>query len=330
MDKEKILILGGTSFIGRNLVETLVKEDKYSLSLFNRGKTNRKIFLEINHIIGDRQTEDIKNISQTDWDYVIDVSCYYPKDLERVIQNLKIKPKKYIFISTCSVYDNESYKGILRSENAPILKCTPKQAIDTAPATYGQRKAACEKILSSSKLKYTILRPALVYGQYDPTDRFYYWLYQVKNYDKLLLPEKGERTFSITYVKDLVSSIIASLQIETISKVFNAISISQVCINTVVSEAAKQLNRTCTTENASATFLKDNKIAQWSGIPLWLNSDDFTYDNTKLKEELHIKTTPLDRGIKETISYFESIHWPTPKFGISQEKKKELLLKLDQ
>ena len=89
---------------------------------------------------------------------------------------------------------------------------------------YGGKKAECERILAKANIDYRILRPALVYGRFDHTDRFYYWLYQVKMNKTLLLPDNGNRLFSITYVDDLVESIVESLIIDSDSDIYNVIS----------------------------------------------------------------------------------------------------------
>ena len=328
MQKDKILILGGTNFIGRNLVEKLLESNEYELTLFNRGQTNKGLFPEILHILGDRQTKDIEKISHEDWEYIIDLSCFYPDDLEQTIKHLKTPPKKYILISTCSVYDNEAYQGILRDESAPILDCTKEQASDTSLNTYGHRKAACEKVLVSSGIEHTILRPALVYGRYDSTDRFYYWLHQVKKYDLLLIPESGIRKFSVTYVHDLVAAIITSLQTTTPHKIFNVISTNQTSIIQIIQEAQKLLKGEYKIRNAPFQFLEENNIEQWFGIPLWLHADYFTYENSKLINNLGITPTPIGKSIAETIDFFDKQDWPNPVSGISDERKNKLIKKL--
>ena len=131
---------------------------------------------------------------------------------------------KYIFISTCSVYDNETDQSILKDEQSNILTCNPSQKTNKLPATYGNRKSECERIIIKSRIPYVILRPALVYGKYDPTDRLYFWLYQVKKKDTLLIPENGNRYFSTTYVLDLVEAITQSVILNGVLGVFNVVT----------------------------------------------------------------------------------------------------------
>lgn len=207
---KKILILGGTQFVGRNLIEQLIKIDSYDITIFNRQQTQGKLFPQINKIKGDRDTDDIKQITKEKWDFIIDVSCYYPHWIENTIKYAN-SVSKYIFISTISVYDIHINDYSIKDENSQILSCNHKQRTDHSLQSYGNRKAECERILKKSGLNYLILRPALIYGKYDHTDRLYYWLYQTKTKKKVLLPENGATQLSLTYVKDLVNTILDAL-----------------------------------------------------------------------------------------------------------------------
>ena len=147
---KKILILGGTGFVGRILTENLIKLDILPV-LFNRGKRSPGIFPELNHITGDRLIpDDIKQIAGETWDTVIDFSCMYPVNLDEITEMLKGKVGRYIFISTASVYpmsDPEFWKEPVK-EDAQTLPCTPEQKVDPdVGATYGEKKAECERIL---------------------------------------------------------------------------------------------------------------------------------------------------------------------------------------
>lgn len=321
----KVLILGGTSFIGRNLVERLINLGEHDLTLFNRGKTAVDLFPEIDLIKGDRRTSDIQKI-KGDWDVVVDVSCYFPADLESALEQLEPDKTKYIFISTCSVYEPE-LEARLRPEDSQLRTCTKEEETQNSPETYGGRKVACEQVLGRSQFKHAILRPSLVYGQYDPTDRLYYWLHQVKNHTQLLLPDNGERVFSITYVQDLINATIKLIN-TNISGIFTAVSETQTSIGEIVRIAAEQLDKSPSHVTADVSFLNSNEIGQWFDMPLWIDGDHFTYSNAKLKSELGIETTSMENGIRETIAYFDSLDWPTPTYGISEERRLELLAEL--
>jgi len=324
---KKILIIGGTHFIGRYLVERLLSEDRYDLSLFHRGLTNKDLFPSVNRIFGDRYTDDIKQIKKKNWDIVVDLSCYYPKGISESLKCLN-ELENYIFISTCSVYDNDQYSGILRNEDAPILSCTKEEAIDSSDESYGQRKAECERILKASRLPYTILRPALVFGKYDTTDRMYYWLNQMKKNELLVLPESGKRNFSLTDVSDLVESILYFIHNKAPNQVYNAISYPKASLRMVIDSCREIIDSSSKEMNVDPNDLHQNNIRQWVDVPLWLDTDDYTYSNKRLRQETGIQERSFDSALKETIEYFDLLDWPDAKYGWSNSQKNTFLSKL--
>jgi 2'-hydroxyisoflavone reductase len=324
---KKTLILGGTQFIGRNLVEKLQALPEYDITLFNRQQTQADLFPNLKRIKGDRETDDIHQIGNQDWDYIIDLSCYYPNSLKNLLSCLTNKPEKYIYVSTCSVYDNANNQSELKSENAAVLPCNSEQCINRDLKTYGNRKAECERILRTSMVNHTILRPSLVYGKYDHTDRFYYWLHQVKTKDVLLLPDNGERKFSLTYVHDLVNAIISALKVSA-SETYNITTVPQASIQQIVTTAKTQLNAAQKEVNATPAFLDENEISQWVNMPLWINGDYFTYSNQKIKPELGFVPTSMKQSISETISYYDALGWKEPIYGISEKVRQELIQKI--
>jgi 2'-hydroxyisoflavone reductase len=325
---KKILLLGGTQFIGRNLVAQLLKTQNYDLTLFNRQKTGADLFPNIKKITGDRETDDVHQIRNQNWDYIIDLSCYFPDSLSKVLENISGELTKYIFISTCSVYDDESDQSILKNEDAAIYNCTKDQAIDRNNATYGNRKAACERLLQKSGLPHVILRPALVYGLYDHTDRFYYWLHHVKHKKRLLLPDHGERKFSITYVNDLVETIVHVLEKEHAFDVYNVISFPEASILQIISAAESILLVKRATVNAPPAFLHENGIQQWTDMPLWLDSDSFTFSNLRLENDLKIKFQSFSETVKEIVAHCNSLNWPEPNYGMSEAQRLSLMDRL--
>lgn len=324
----KILTFGGTNFIGRNLIDGLLTLDKYEITLFNRGITNPDLFPGIRKIKGDRNTSDVNLISKENWDYIIDLSCYYPDSLLNVINSLKNDVQRYIFISTCSVYDHKLNKTVLRKEDSPIHNCNDKERTDSSIKTYGKRKAECERILQKSGLRYTIFRPALVYGEFDNTDRFYYWLYQVKRGKELLIPDNGKNLFSVTYVKDLIQVIINSINSESKSNIYNVTTYLKLSISKIIEMSFKLLNSYPKLYNANSEFLSNNKIAQWTDLPLWLDSDYFTYDNAKIISDLNMKITDFEISLRNTINYYDKQNWKNPKSGISDYINRKLINQL--
>lgn len=323
---KSVLILGGTQFIGRSLVEHLLASGGFDITLFNRGRTGRALFPGVKRITGDRHTQDIVRIASKDWDVVVDLSCYYPADLEATLRNLERRPVKYVFISTCSVYDPNDTR-MLRNEEAKTLGCTQAEYADTTPASYGNRKAECERILAASGLDHVILRPALVFGPHDPTDRLYYWLHQVKCMDELLLPDNGERKFSVTYVKDLVHAIMRSMEQPTRSTVYNAITVPEASIAEIVRVTSALLERPLACRNVTPAVLKEHGVRPWLDLPLWIDGDHFTYSNERIKEELAFEPSDLRKSLEGTLAYCDERGWQEPAYGIKESERRELLKK---
>ena len=194
--------------------------------------------------------------------------------------------------------------------------------------SYGNRKSECERILKNSELNYLILRPSLVYGKYDHTDRFYYWLYQVKHNDVLLLPENGERQFSLTYVHDLIDSIVEALSNNIQNDIYNVVSSQKTSIKEIVQYSIEILNSKNELVNAKAEFLKKNKVSQWFDMPLWLSGDFFTHSNQKYIDVFKSEPTELKESIKEAIEYYENLGWIEPKYGMTEKMRVELLDKI--
>lgn len=162
----KALVIGGTSFVGRHIVEELLKK-RHQVVLFNRGKSNPHLFPQLNKILGDRR-KDAEKLAGEKWDAVIDTSAYTLADLQPVLENLTID--QYIFISTISVYD-EFKKGPVK-ENGSVFE-TEVQGDEVIGKTYGPLKVMCERFIEKAIAdKALILRPGIVVGPYDPTDRF--------------------------------------------------------------------------------------------------------------------------------------------------------------
>ena len=328
--KRSVLVVGGTRFIGRHLVQRLVELEAFEITLFNRQKTHANLFPRLKLLKGDRQTSDIDKISTEKYDIVIDTCGYFPTDVVSTIEALRDFSGLYIFISSCSAYDNEVVKTELKDEQTPLLSCSPAEAENSDADTYGRRKAACERILMKSGLTYLILRPALVYGPHDYTDRFYYWLYHSYYSDELLLPNDGKSKFSVSFVEDLVDMILCGMKPNPITGEYNAVSTAQCSIARIVASACRILNKQPGRANASPSFLKHNNIAQWTDMPLWIDGDHFTYSNDKMVHTTGIMCQDFTDSVQKTIGFATKKHWPVPNYGISEQRRIELLRILDR
>jgi len=325
---KKVLILGGTKFVGRQLVEDLLVDKSNEIYLFNRGETNPDIFPGVKKIIGDRETEDINQIKNHAWDFVVDFSSFYPKSLKKTILNINRDVKNYIYISSISAYSFANYDSSFSiKEDYELKTCSKEEALDTELKTYGKRKVACERILESFDwLNTTILRPSIIYGKYDWTDRFYYWLYKVKKGQVKILPDSGNHKLTLTYATDLVRVIEEFLKEKIPKGIYNVSTHEPFELKEIIKLMAKALG-TSTQNNDKGIpqeWLLENKVKPQNDIPLWLGGS-LMLSNEKLSNNSVFKFTPFEESIKNTVKYFNNLNWDKPTVGLTAKKEQKIL-----
>lgn len=206
----KLLVLGGTSFVGRHLVEAAEKRG-HEVVLFNRGKTNATVFSHLRHIQGDRR-KDANLVGTEEWDAVLDTCAYSPKDLQPMVEVLKDKTKTYMFISTISVYDN--YKNGRPNEASSTF--TQKfESDEVTGETYGPLKVMCEQLLHETfNDRALIIRPCIVVGPHDPTDRFTYYAKRLSKDGKVAVPGGEEKQRQVQWIdaRDMANWIVHLLE----------------------------------------------------------------------------------------------------------------------
>jgi 2'-hydroxyisoflavone reductase len=216
----RILIIGGTCFLGRHLVEAALARN-HELTLFNRGKSNPDLFRQLETILGDRET-DVKKLQQAgrNWDSVIDVAGYVPRIVRLSAEVLKENVGRYIYISSISVYSNFRKVGI--NESGPVGKIDDEATEEITEETYGPLKVLCERAVQNIYgERALIIRPALIVGPHDPTDRFTYWPVRVARGGEVLAPQKREAPIQIIDVCDLPDFILKLIE-ENASGIYNA------------------------------------------------------------------------------------------------------------
>lgn len=323
---KKILVLGGTRFVGRAIVRLLLKNPNNRITLFNRGISGSDIFQEINRIYGDRNADDIRKITSKDWDAIVDVSGLMPESIRRILKRIDGRVGRYIFVSTASHYDFDENNETPISEDHSIIDCTAEERLDTSMATYNQRKAECEReIAKKDSIDSIILRPSIIYGPRDYTDRLYYYLYRSKFHDEILVPNNGENYVSATYVSDFAKVVEKAINLENHRKVYNVPTIQKLSIKDIVETAASVLDRSVKLTSFDQDFLTENSIRPWADIPYFTGSNFMTFNDQKIKEDFKIPFTSLKESLSETIEFHNRKEWRKPDYGMSREKEEELL-----
>ncbi|MBX9686965.1 MAG: NAD-dependent epimerase/dehydratase family protein [Candidatus Obscuribacterales bacterium] len=200
----KLLIIGGTVFLGRQIVKAAL-EAGHQVSTFNRGNHILEEQASVERLIGDRNI-DLSILSTKKWDAVIDCCGMEAQQLEISCRALKNSVSTYAYISSVSAYDN--FRNIGMTEHA-ALKLTPEEL----EQDYGSGKAHSEETLLKQFPKNSlIIRPGLLVGPFDPTDRFTYWPHRIKEGGRVLAPGRAERPVQFIDVRDLAEWIIRLLE----------------------------------------------------------------------------------------------------------------------
>ncbi len=195
-----LLILGGTSFVGRHIV-TQALERGHVVTLAHRGKTNADLFPECEHLHFDRLGE-WPDLGERRWDAVVDTSAYVPRAISTAAEHLARRADQYLFISTISVYDLDGQ--ITLDEGSPVWKELeePTETIDAQ--TYGPLKVACERVASEAwGDRLIVVRPGIVVGRWDPTNRFEYWVRQVATGGQVKVPLRLDQPVQMIDGSDL-------------------------------------------------------------------------------------------------------------------------------
>ena len=195
----KILVLGGTVFLGRYVVEAAL-ERGHEVTMFNRGQTNPDLFPEVEKLKGDRGG-DLSALQGRRWDAVVD-PANIPHHVRASAELLADAVDHYSFVSSVDVYVDIGDTPI--DENWKLATLPDENIEDMTLETNGERKALCERIVQEVMLgRGLIYRPGLIVGPHDPTDRFTYWARRVSQGGRVLAPGNPERAHQIIDVQDL-------------------------------------------------------------------------------------------------------------------------------
>ena len=201
----KLLLLGGTVFLGRHIVEAALTRG-HEVTIFHRGQHNPDIFPGVEKLHGNRDG-DLMALQGREWDAVIDTSGFAPRIVRASAEALANAVKHYTFISSISVYADFNQRGI--DETYPVATLEDKSVEQVTNGTYGALKALCEQAIEETLPgRALIVRPGLIVGPDDPTDRFTYWPYRVAQGGEMLAPGMPDHPMQFIDVRDLAQWIV--------------------------------------------------------------------------------------------------------------------------
>ena len=323
----KLLILGGTAFVGRHLAEAAVGRG-HTVTLFNRGRRKPELFPELERLAGERP-DKLEALRGRQWDAAIDTSGYTPRAVTASAGLLAGAVDHYTFVSTVSVYADGV--GADTNEEGELSQMPAKKAgtDEVTGETYGPLKVLAEQAAETAMPgRVLIPRPGLIVGPYDPTDRFTYWPARVAEGGEVLAPDGPERPVQFIDVRDLAGWVLDSIEGGR-TGVFN-----------VTSPARRwtfgEVLDTCRSVSGSAArftwvdeqTLLEHGVVPFTELPLWVprESEPFVSFSVQKAVSAGLSFRPLAETVRDTLAWDATRPADTARQnGLKPEREVEIL-----
>ncbi|MDX1688942.1 MAG: NAD-dependent epimerase/dehydratase family protein [Candidatus Promineifilaceae bacterium] len=322
----RLLILGGTVFVGRHIVRA-AQERGHDVALFNRGKTNPDLFPGVEQLRGDRDG-DLSALDGGEWDAVVDTSGYVPRVVRASAERLAGAVEQYTFISSLSVYPDLSVEGL--DESAPVATLDDPTVEEVTGETYGPLKALCEEVVQDVYGDAgLVIRPGVVVGPHDPTDRFTYWPVRVARGGDVLAPSPRERRIQFIDGRDLATWTVHMIE-EGKAGIYNATGpeggLAMAQMLSACRRVAESDARFVWVDEA---FLLEHDVQPWVELPLWLAGEEavgFGSVNVEKAVADGLRFRPLEETAADTLQWASERpadhEW---RAGLSKEREEALL-----
>jgi 2'-hydroxyisoflavone reductase len=321
----RLLIIGGTRFVGRHLVEAALARG-HEITLFHRGQTNADLFPQVEHLLGDRDS-NLTPLRNRVWDAAIDTCGYVPRVVRQSANLLANSIGHYTFISSISVYAEDAPAGM--DEAAPVATIADETREDITDESYGALKVLCEQVVQQVYAdRALVVRPGLIVGPHDYSDRFTYWVHRIAQGGEVLAPGNPDQAVQFIDVRDLDEWIVRAVE-AGLNGIFNAtgpgrrLSMQQfleACIT--ASHAKAQFTW------VSEEFLREAKVEPWSDLPVWVESKDAHLNTVNNDRAIDAGLTyrPLTATINDTLTWVNTrpidYAW---RAGLRRERERDLL-----
>jgi 2'-hydroxyisoflavone reductase len=317
----KLLILGGTKFLGRHAVDAALAAG-HDVTIFTRGKTNPDLYSEVEHLTGDRDG-DLAALEGRTWDGVVDTSGYVPRILRQSAELLRDAVGRYVFVSSISVYADFS-KPL--DESAPVAELEDP-ATEEIMEHYGALKAACETVIDEVYGDRGVnVRAGLIVGPYDPTDRFTYWPRRIAAGGDVLGPGDPDAPVQFVDARDLAAWMV-KLALEGPGGTFNATGPAEpLTFADFLDRATAAIGSDARVVWVDEQKVLDAGIEGWSELPLWLPGDDYAgmaQADTRRARETGLTFRPLEETVVDTLEWDRTVEGDRP--TLTREKERVAL-----
>jgi 2'-hydroxyisoflavone reductase len=316
----RLLVLGGTKFLGRATVEEALARG-HEVTLFNRGETNPELFPEAERLRGDR-SGDLAPLRGREWDAVIDPSGFLPGLVRASAELLADSVGHYLFVSSVSAY--ASFAGP-NDEDSPLAELgeLPDDRMLEDYSNYGPLKVLCEQAVAGSfGERHAIVRPGLIVGAHDPTGRFTYWPHRVARGGEVLAPAPPERRVQFIDVRDLGPWLV-DLSERGATGAYNATNPGRSWGE--VLEACREVTRSDATFTwVPDAFLAERGVGEWMELPMWIHAaGEAGLHEADVSRAIAagLRFRPLDETVRDTLE----LAGTTADAGLSPEREAELL-----
>ena len=342
----KLLVLGGTRFLGRHLVQQAL-DAGHAVTLLHRGISNAGLFPQAEHRIADRNDEAALRLAlaQGAWDGAIDTSAYAPRQVRSLAAVLKGRVGQYQLVSTISVYAGFDNAG--NAEDAPLAVLDDPTAEAVTGAAYGGLKALCEaEARAAFGDASLVVRPGLIVGPHDPTGRYTWWVQRLQRLQGLqglqglqrdsevLAPGDPQMPVQCIDARDLAAWMLAQAEART-TGTFNLTGPERpTTMAALLTEMAAALGSEARFDWVDEDFLLAQGVAPWSDLPLWLPRDSVGLHRTPITRALAtgLRCRPIGQTAVDTAAWAAAgVPVPTtggpPRapVGLSPEREAELL-----
>jgi 2'-hydroxyisoflavone reductase len=302
----RLLVLGGTRFLGRHLVEA-ARARGHEVTLFNRGRTNPELHPGLERITGDRDG-GLGALGARTWDAVVDPSGFFPRLVGASARALAGAVGRYLFISSISVYAEPVPRGA--DEAAPVARVADPNVESLEGGAYGALKALCEQAVRDAfGERAIVVRPGLIVGPHDTTDRFPYWPRRMARGGEVLAPGEPTAPTQFIDVRDLAAFMLRLLE-RGVAGTFNATGPAEPltlgrCLERIAAAVGAEPKLTWVSEE----FLKAQGIEPWLQMPLWVHAADSAFETVSITRALAagLEFRPLEDTARDTLAWERSL-----------------------
>jgi 2'-hydroxyisoflavone reductase len=296
----RLLVIGGTVFLGRHLV-ALALAAGHQVTTLNRGTHDLEEQAQVERLIADREG-DLGILAGRTFDVVIDTCGYRPEIVRHSINALHASIGMYVFISTVSVYGEFSAIGI--GEDHPLKYTEPGEE-----GTYGSLKADCELIVAQMiPDRSLIVRPGLIVGPYDPTDRFTYWPARFARGGRVAVPDRMDRLMQFIDVRDLAAFVLSLAEAQARSVYIATGPEGRLTWADFLDACEQTALRECELVRVDDAILEKHAVAPWTEFPLWVPASKTSFAGVmRLDRRKAVEAGLVCRRVERTLA--DTLNW---------------------